>query len=964
MGSRFILLIAVCSFGSLQVLSQTCLQKLDSAETFKYSNPEKARFYASSLLIDLDSAKCLEEIGIAGTYNNIGLILWNLNDKKRGLDAFLSGLSHELAIKDSTNQDLLGLYFNLSSLYQEVGNYSEAGKYLALAEKVTNENFGNDQEARRKLLTAEGLYYREVGDFEKSLEALFSATGIASDDSIKVSLKIEIGTTYRYFGDLEKSEQQLLEAVELAQSTDELLYLQAIDRLSSLKIEQGEYSDSEEYLLKNLETKEEKYADDPILMLETLNELGFLYYRLNDLSEAQKYLQQALDEGEDIRTLRPYMLNNLGTIYMKQGEIEAAEKYFIESAEGFKEIYGSINQDYASSLNNLAAIYKEKGDYSKALSTYLRVLDMDRVIYGTNHARYATSLNNVALIYLQLGNMSIAEKYLVDCKRIREETLGVYHPLYIKTVNDLGMYYLIIGDSIPAMNEFNLALKSEIKHLQDVFPVLTDNQRKLYFKTTRSNIERFSSLAFQKQFIKTQYAENALNHFINTKGILFYASEKMRRLIQSSGDKKLIATYERWREVKYKLAQSYLLTEGERSLQGISIEKLEEESTDLEKNLGRSFKVFSDQEKSSSHSWQEISLSLAADEALVEVIQYRNYTVKIGFDKIEQGFERESNYVAFVIKSDSVLAPIVWSNENLFEKNFNLYKNAMKFGVRDKTSYKVFWRPIDLELRDVSKIYYSPDGIFHKLNPVVFYNDDLQKYVVDEYNIINVTSGKDLIYKQESDLRRVAEIFGNPDFTKVKTEYKLNPLPGAEKEANEISEILDVRRWKSEAFFNEEVTEERIKQLANPGIIHIATHGYFLDDPDLVNPLYSSGLYLSRTEGSSNDGLLSSYEAMNLVLDETNLVVLAACETGLGTVQNGEGVFGLQRAFLVAGADNIILSLVKINDEAARKFMTLYYKALIELEDPQEAFFNARAAFKKEDPNPYNWGAYILVSKG
>jgi len=102
---------------------------------------------------------------------------------------------------------------------------------------------------------------------------------------------------------------------------------------------------------------------------------------------------------------------------------------------------------------------------------------------------------------------------------------------------------------------------------------------------------------------------------------------------------------------------------------------------------------------------------------------------------------------------------------------------------------------------------------------------------------------------------------------------------------------------------------------------------------------------------------------MNLVLDETNLVVLAACETGLGTIQNGEGVFGLQRAFLVAGAKNVLISLVKINDNAARTFMNLYYEQLKELQDAQKAFFAARTAFKKMENDPYNWGAYILVSK-
>ena len=175
--------------------------------------------------------------------------------------------------------------------------------------------------------------------------------------------------------------------------------------------------------------------------------------------------------------------------------------------------------------------------------------------------------------------------------------------------------------------------------------------------------------------------------------------------------------------------------------------------------------------------------------------------------------------------------------------------------------------------------------------------------------------------------------------------------------------ILDVRRWDTESFYFDNATEENVKKLNNPGVVHIATHGYFKDDVNNVDPLHSSGLFLSRDETTGNDGLLSAYEAMNLILDETSLVVLAACETGLGTIKNGEGVFGLQRAFLVAGADNVLISLVKINDQAARTFMNIYYNELLKTEDSQEAFFAARTQFKKVDPNPYNWGAYILVSK-
>ncbi|GAB4242352.1 MAG: CHAT domain-containing protein [Ekhidna sp.] len=960
-----VFLIATCIFGT--AIGQNCLQKLDSANYFRYRNQQKAIYYASSLLTELDSGNCVTELGIASLYNNVGLMLWELNDKSRGLYAFKKGISVELQNKDSTHRDMLGLYYNLSTLYQEIGSFKESGEYLDLASRVVAGSFSNNAEAQIRLHYKKGIYYREKGDFEESLRSLNRAieiNGKDKTDSTAIALQIELGTTYKHFGDLKKSEAELLKAIEVAQQTNELQYLTAIDRLSTLKMEQGEYSDSENYLLYNLEQKQEKYAADPLITLETLNGLSILYHRLNDLEAADEYMSQALTTADDIRNIKPFLINNLGTIYMKKGDLEKALECFKESTEGFKALFGTMNPDYASGLSNLAGVYKQQGNLSEALNLYTHVLDMDKVIFGKNHQRYATSLNNVALIYMQLGNVSLAGKLLIQAKDIRRETLGEYHPLYIKNLNDIGVYNLLRRDTVAAMDAFDEALGLEIKHMQDIFPVLTDRQRQLYFDDARYNIERFNSLAFTDHYINSQYAEDAFNHFINTKGILFYASEKMRRTIQASNDDQVKRLYEEWREKKYQLAQAYLLTEYERDHRNISIEELEEECHDLEKSLAQKISVFSEENQNTYHSWTEISNLLDDETATVDIISYRNYSVSLQGTELIQGFEDHANYMAFIIKTDSVLKPVKLSQSFDLEKGFVRYRNAMKYGVEDNTSFAIFWQPIDAQLGNCRNVKFAPDGIYHKMNPSVYYDPSRDKYMMELYDITNVTSAKDLLYYESKKLVQNAYIFGNPDFSPLKPEYELNQLPGAEREASAITEILNVRRWQSTTYYFSDATESRVKALANPGVIHLATHGYFDDDPNHKNPLNSSGIFLSKEATSSEDGRLTAYEAMNLSLDQTNVVVLAACETGLGTVQNGEGVFGLQRALLVAGSENVILSLVKINDEAAMNFMKLYYENLLDVKDPQTAFFNARRQFKEKDPNPYNWGAYVLVSRG
>ena len=949
-----------------QGTAQTCLQKLDSAQYFKYSQREKANFYAQSLLSDLDSNRCNVDLGIAGLYNNLGLLLWDINERQKGREALIKGLNQQLMVQDSFDIDLLGICYNLSAIFQETGDFDQAKNFIVWAGKTVNQYVGyGEKEIRLSYLRRKGIFFRDIGEFEVSLVALQNAIETEEiPDSTRISLQIELGTTYRYAGNLEQSEIELLEAMQQAKGVSEEQYFAAIDRLSSLKMEQGEYSDSENYLLFNLKKREELSSGDPLSKLETLNGLGILYYKLNDLESAEKYISEALAAGGDIRNVRPYLVNNLGTIYLKQEKLDTAQQYFQESADGFKDLFGVINPDYASSMSNLAGVYKRQGDLGEALNLYTKVLDMDKVIFGKSHPRYATSLSNVALLYFDLGHFSLAGKLLFEAKKIREEILGSYHPSTIKTTNDLGIYYLVSKDTSKAIEMFDQALTAEIKHMQDIFPVLTDNQRQLYFEQARFNVERFCALAFTPRYIETSLAQDALNHFINTKGILFYASQKMRDVVQASGDKAVQKIYNDWRNKKYKLAQAYLLPQEERRKQNISLEVLEEEALTLEKALSQKFKVFADQEKAAYHSWEEISNTLVDSTAVVDIIQYRAYSVKVDSAALEQGFEDQANYVAFVILPDSTLKAVNLSDKQDFAKGFLRYTNSLKFNVADRTSFLTFWKRLDDALQTTRKVYFAPDGIYHKLNPGVFYDEQEKEYVSDKYDIVNITSGKDLLYREELKLKREAFIFGNPDFSKLSLDHELVQLPGAEREAQDITNILDIRRWKTDSYYFQNVTESNVKNLANPGVVHLATHGYFQEDPEQDNPLYSSGLYLSRSSDSGNDGLLSAYEAMNLVLDQTKIVVLAACETGLGTIKNGEGVFGLQRAFLVAGAENVLISLVKIDDNAARNFMNLFYKELRVEEDPQKAFFNARNTFKSIDTNPYNWGAYILVSKG
>jgi len=212
----------------------------------------------------------------------------------------------------------------------------------------------------------------------------------------------------------------------------------------------------------------------------------------------------------------------------------------------------------------------------------------------------------------------------------------------------------------------------------------------------------------------------------------------------------------------------------------------------------------------------------------------------------------------------------------------------------------------------------------------------------------------------------------------------LSPLPGTEIEVTEIAKLLQQSQWRQRTLLGAEAKELALKDMLKPKVLHIATHGFFQEDisGDLTyanNPLFRSGILLSGAantlavakEGSlrgnvelgKEDGILTAFEAMNLNIDNTDLVVLSACETGLGDIKNGEGVYGLQRAFKVAGVRSILMSLWKVNDQTTQELMVIFYKNWLGGLSKRAAFNKAQQQLKVKYPHPYYWGAFVLIGE-
>ena len=242
------------------------------------------------------------------------------------------------------------------------------------------------------------------------------------------------------------------------------------------------------------------------------------------------------------------------------------------------------------------------------------------------------------------------------------------------------------------------------------------------------------------------------------------------------------------------------------------------------------------------------------------------------------------------------------------------------------------------------------------------------RYVIDDKQVINITNSKDLLKRDTRRLNNYAILIGNPSFDSLVFGVRYPALPGTQKEVTEISKILENSGWNTELWMLEEANEANLKSSFKPDILHIASHGYFDSDAFEINPLFESGIILSKEpvnplfgSGDDQDGILTAYEAMNLNLDNSHLVILSACETGQGEYKNGEGVFGLQRALKIAGADNLIMSIWKVDDRVTTDLMIQFYRNWIEGESISDAFQRAQLEIKRQHPDPFYWGGFILI---
>ncbi|MEK6408165.1 MAG: tetratricopeptide repeat protein [Acidobacteriota bacterium] len=881
---------------------------------------------------------------------------------------------------------------------------------LAIIEKA----LGPDHLDVGKSLERLAFDYFLIGDFAKAASLQQRALAInekllgPDHPSVATSLN-NTALIYREKGDYTKAEplfQRSLAIRERSFGPDHPDVAQSLNNLAVLYNIKGDNGKAESLYQRALVIREKLLGPDHPSVATSLNNLALLYFDKGDYAKSEPLHQRALairekSLGPDHRDVAT-SLNNLALLYKDKGDYTKAEPLYQRAMTIFEKALGPDHPTVAESLDNLAVLYMRKGDYAKAEPLLQRALGIKMKSLGPDHSSVGDSLGNLANLYNDKGDYTKAEPLYQRAMTIFEKALGPDHPDVVGSLSGLAELYSNKGEYAKAVEYLSRAVKAGERNIALNIATGSERQKLLYLATLSDQTNQAISLHVQSPSRDAAARNLAVTTVSQRKGrgldAMTDSIAALRRRANPQ-DRELIDQLTDGRSRLSKLVLGGLGTSKPAEYQA-EIRKLEEKVEELEASISRRSAEFRAQ--SQAVTLESIQAAIPKNAVLVEFVSYRPTNAKS--TKHDEQFG-EPRYVVYVLRNQGEPAWVELGESKAIDSAIDALRQALRDPNRKDVKQlaravqeKVF-HPVRRLLGNTRRVLLSPDGALN-LIPFAALVDERDQYLLRQYSFSYLSSGRDLLRLQvKTQSKHGAMVVADPDFGGDTTpcldrKLKLSkgavdfsqvlfcPLSGTAGEAEALQALMP----DATVLTKEQATEAAVKKAAGPKILHIATHGFFLEDvvinpaaaargvliansqsgaPMRVeNPLLRSGLALAGAnlhKSGDDDGVLTALEAAGLDLWGTKLVVLSACDTGVGEVKNGDGVYGLRRALVLAGSESQVMSLWPVSDTATRDLMIDYYTGLQAGRGRGEALrqVQLRMLASKNRQHPYYWASFI-----
>lgn len=885
--------------------------------------------------------------------------------------------------------------------------------------------YGNCIHNNGRILYFKGDYPNSEKRYLEAKAIRAQAPGVGKEHPDYITTVRDLGNLYAGLGAYLKAEPLFLEVKDFLGSAH-ADYTSILSSLANLYADMANFEKAELYYLELNTLLEKAPGKQHPRYAGNLVNLATIYTDMGNFEKAESWFLEAKGILENLPNGREHVnyvncINNLANLYFHMGKYEKAEPLYLEVMAIQEKKHGKEHPYYARCLDNLAIIEQSIGNYEKAEPLYLEALAIREKTLGKVNPMYANNLNNLALLYSETGKFEKAEPLHLEAKDIREKTLGKEHPDYATSVYNLAKHYQAAGEHQKAGAFFAEDVTAQRSLLSKAVRHLSEQEIGNYLSLYSGSRDELLAFAHSvpDESLRQKSAALCFDNALFYKGFLLQAAAQVGRLALS--DAAAAEKFDLLKSCESRLAAQYAQPIAERDSTGIAV--LETQTNDLEKDLARTVAGFGQAIRQVN--WQEVQSALRPGEAAIEFVHFKFSEKEVAVREmyaalvLKPGNDNTVFIPLFEEKSlDSLLKT---SGARKSDYVNGLYSFEKKGSKLVKTLFELVWQPLEKELTGVKTIYFSPSGLLHRVNlAAIPISED--ETLADRFNFVELGSTRQLVtpsilektnseavlfggiqYEMDStaiaaanfsfeknDLASRGEAF---DFSKTDSTARGGSwafLNYTEKEVDTLAPILTKSGLKPETRKGFAATEEAFKNVGKTGIsprvLHIATHGYFFPNPksstknDAADPVFKtsdhpmirSGLILAGGNQAwktgkpfkpgMEDGILTAYEISQMNLANTELVVLSACETGLGDIQGNEGVYGLQRAFKIAGAKNLIMSLWQVPDFQTQELMTAFYQNW--LSDKMEipvAFRAAQKEMREKYQHPYFWAGFVLV---
>ena len=909
----------------------------------------------------------------------------------------------------------------LAYLRNGEGKYKEAGDVLTEALSIYKEYYNENNPNYIGAYCNLGISYQAAGDYDRAVPVLKRSLELIEENLGKehifyISAANALGILYASKGKYSDAEPLFLESLEIREKmfTDGPYVVNALGSLANFYVMLNNHTLAEEHLLKALDVAGDDVSIEPF-MVTIYTQLGAVYIGKWLRDQSLYYYEKALDlhkkyKGAD----HPYyysILNQYAAVVASDPNPEnnaKAEKMYIDVCNWYKRRYGVVNTGYFLTLNNLATFYHSRGKLDKAWKLYEEGLEIVDKVYIEDDQGYVGFITNVGNIYDDLGDYKNATKYYARSFKLKKK--HIEQNFAYLSEKERKMLWDAQEVSIEVLK------KVALKYL-DKEPALS---------TLAYNAELFSKglLLNSSNNIQLAIAETGNELLINLwDNVLTYKSAvAVCDDLVSMLDKQIAAEFALTLDPRLMYIMQYIIMDGtneELKKEYEDVVKMKRELARMENDAFLDEKYVIEETKALyplttdiSIEWDDVRKMLEKNEIAIEFVNFS----EVNIEKLEK---EAPTYCALVLRSDSEYPEMVYlCNEP------ELRAAIKQSGYDSEEVYPIVWKPLEKYLAGIDNIYIAPSGLLNSVAFGGMKIGD--NYLSDKYIVHNVLSTRDIESSKERSKQvlnnKTALLVGGADYEisgselaqidkESEVSFKINLtrsildefdatrgqgfnyLPGSKKEVQVIHNRLKSLDWNTTLLLDKNATETQMKNLLktfSPELLHVSTHGFYFSQGNIStlhndaltsiartsysisdNPLMRSGLALTganyvwngnEIENNMDDGILTAYEVSNMNLMNTKLVVLSACDTGLGDVVGSEGVYGLQRAFRLAGVQSMLVTLWKVPDAETVELMNDFYTNWTGGSTIKMALQDAQTKMRHKYPdNPEKWAGFVLI---